>query len=138
MKQHDHLTIGQLARAAQVNVETIRYYQRKGLLQEPEKPPEGYRRYPATTLRQIDIIKRAQRVGFTLREISQLLSLGQGHCQDIRRLAEQKIAKIEQQLVDLQGMKETLVHLSNQCSEDLDQAQRCLLLDNLMNAPGEP
>ena len=70
------LTIGRLAQSAGVNVETIRYYQRVGLLKEPEKPAYGYRHYPPDTVARIRFIKRAQQLGFTLEEISELLSLG--------------------------------------------------------------
>jgi MerR family mercuric resistance operon transcriptional regulator len=67
------LTIGKLAKQANVTIETIRYYQRKGLLIEPEKPATGYRQYPPEAIARIQFIKRAQQSGFTLKEIAELL-----------------------------------------------------------------
>ena len=72
------LTIGKLAQSAEVNVETIRYYQQKHLLVEPIKPPQGYRIYPESYINRIKFIKRAQQLGFTLKEVSELLELGDG------------------------------------------------------------
>ena len=69
------LTIGQLARAAEVGVETIRYYEKRGLLAEPRRAPSGYRRYSPDALRRVQFIRRAKELGFTLREIGALLSL---------------------------------------------------------------
>ena len=73
------LTIGSLADEAGVNVETIRYYQRRGLMPEPDKPAQGYRRYDATTVKRVRFIKRAQALGFTLEEIGGLLKLDEAH-----------------------------------------------------------
>ena len=82
------LTIGQLATAAGVNVETIRYYQRLGLLDEPEKPAGGHRRYPAEQVKRLRFIKRAQALGFTLTEVAALLTLEQANaCTETRDLA---------------------------------------------------
>lgn len=79
---HRTLTIGKLAESAGVNVETIRYYQRRGLLDEPQKPVEGYRRYPAYMVKRIRFIKRAQALGFTLEDVTGLLRLDAvGHVQ---------------------------------------------------------
>ena len=75
---NEELTIGLLATAACVNVETIRYYQRRGMLGEPDKPPGGHRRYAASTVSRIRFIKRAQQLGFTLEEVINLLRLEDG------------------------------------------------------------
>ena len=91
-------TIGILAKAAEVNIETIRYYQRVGLITEPVKPLQGYRTYPSETLNRIKFIKRAQQLGFSLAEIAELLELGEGSCNDVRQRAEEKKAHIEQQI----------------------------------------
>ena len=88
------LTIGRLAKAAGVNVETIRYYQRVSLLTEPVKPYDGFRVYPDETINRIRFIKRAQKLGFSLKDIAHLLSLGDGHCDDAREQAEAKILDI--------------------------------------------
>ena len=92
------ITIGTLARKAGVNIETIRYYQRRGLLQEPPKPVEGYRLYPLESVQRILFIKRAQRLGFSLEEIINLLQLGEGNCNETKTLAMQKLSAIETRL----------------------------------------
>jgi MerR family mercuric resistance operon transcriptional regulator len=109
------LTIGRLACSAGVNVETVRYYQRRGLIIEPEKPAYGFRYYPAETVTRIQFIKRAQRLGFTLQEIGNLLDLGDGHCEDVHELAERKYSEIETQIADLLAMKKSLKRLLGDC-----------------------
>ncbi|MCW3480133.1 Hg(II)-responsive transcriptional regulator [Neisseriaceae bacterium JH1-16] len=110
------LTIGRLAEAAGVNVETIRYYQRRGLLDEPVKPLGGHRRYPADWAKRIHFIKRAQTLGFTLSEITGLLCLNDPcSCAEARELAAHKMALIEQKMADLSAMHEVLSGLIQQC-----------------------
>jgi len=109
------LTIGGVARAANVNVETVRYYQRLGLLLEPVKPSEGFRVYPPETLDRIRFIKRAQKLGFSLLDIAHLLELGDGHCDDVRKQAETKLIKIEAQIKDLRNMRKVLEKLVVEC-----------------------
>ena len=112
------LTIGLLARAAEVNVETIRYYQRRGLLEEPAKPPHGRRRYSGVAVRRVRFIKRAQQLGFTLEEVKSLLKLEDGQsCRETRLLAEQKLAAIEQRLADLTRVRRVLKGLIAECTE---------------------
>jgi len=115
MKQTS-LTIGRLAKAAGVNVETIRYYQRVGLVIEPVKPLEGFRVYPNETINRIRFIRRAQKLGFSLQDIAHLLELGDGHCDDVREQAEAKLAQIETQIKDLQAMRKTLKQLITECN----------------------
>lgn len=124
------LTIGKLARSADVNVETIRYYQRIGLLEVPRKPFGGFRKYPASDIARIHFVKRAQRLGFTLKEIAELLSLGEGRCDDVRALAEQKRALIDAQIKDLNAMRAVLDRLIHSCIED-DEPKHCSLIDAL-------
>lgn len=109
------LTIGRLARAAGVNVETVRYYQRVGLVSEPPKPSEGFRRYPPETVGRLQFIKRAQRLGFTLQEIADLLEFGEGQCRDMRTRAEIKRDQIIDQIHDLEALKATLDDLIRRC-----------------------
>jgi len=123
------LTIGKLATAADINVETIRYYQRTGLIQEPVKPASGYRVYPETTLQRILFIKRAQRLGFTLKEIEELLELGSDHCTDIREKAEKKRDLIQQQIKDLQALQNTLDNLIESCCQGADN--NCPIVESL-------
>ena len=110
------LRIGQLAAAVGVNVETIRYYQRRGLLDEPRKPLGGYRHYPADMAKRIRFIKRAKALGFTLEEIAGLLKLDEVRCcADTRALAAHKVALIERKLADLAAMRDALAELVRQC-----------------------
>ena len=110
------LTIGRVAKLAGVNVETIRYYQRRGLLAEPEKPHMGYRRYPADSVRHLRFIKRAQGIGFTLKEIAELLRLEEARaCAETRALAAYKMELIDQKLTGLAAMRNALAGLVRQC-----------------------
>lgn len=109
------MTIGRLARAGGVNVETVRYYQRRGLLITPGKPVSGVRRYTAEMLGRLRFIKRAQELGFTLREIAELLKLGDGSCQETRTIAERRLADIEARIRDLESMRDTLGKLIRTC-----------------------
>lgn len=110
------LTIGSLADEAGVNVETIRYYQRRGLMPEPDKQAQGYRRYDATTVKRVRFIKRAQALGFTLEEIGGLLKLDEAHaCAETRELASHKLQTIETKLADLVAMRKALTALLCQC-----------------------
>lgn len=109
------MTIGVLARRAGVNLETIRYYQRRGLIATPRKPLGGVRRYDAGALANLRFIKRAQQLGFTLKEIGDLLELGAGACAQTRSLAEARLADIELRLIDLKSMQQTLKRLIKAC-----------------------
>ena len=123
-------TIGILAKAAEVNIETIRYYQRVGLIAEPVKPLQGYRIYPSATLNRIKFIKRAQQLGFSLAEISELLELGEGSCSDVRQRAEEKRAHIEQQIHDLNNLRNTLTELISSCQSNSD-THHCAIVETL-------
>ncbi len=112
----DDLTIGMLAKRSGVNVETIRYYQRRNLLHEPSKPRSGYRQYLPEEVRRVRFIKRAQTLGFTLEEISGLLGLDEKKaCLETRDIAAQKLTLIEQKISDLSRMKKALSHLVRAC-----------------------
>lgn len=125
------LTIGKLAQAAGVSVETIRYYQRRGLLDEPAKPLGGHRRYAATQAKRLRFIKRAQVLGFTLAEVSGLLRLDQGcECAETRALAARKLALIEQKMADLAAMRLALGVLVQQCDAGAGGAA-CPIIDVL-------
>jgi MerR family mercuric resistance operon transcriptional regulator len=122
------LTIGKLAKQTEVTIETIRHYQRMGLLTEPEKPDSGYRCYASDAVIRIRFIKRAQQAGFTLKEIVTLLSLDGAHCADIRQLAEQKCQQIDQQIKDLTALRQILGTLVNDCQRTALSAH-CAILD---------
>ena len=111
------LTISQMAREAGVNVETIRFYQRRGLLSEPDKPLGGIRRYGRADVARVLFIKAAQRIGFTLDEIAQLLQLDDGtHCSEARTIAERKLADVRDRLADLQRIETALTQLVDRCA----------------------
>ena len=111
------LTIGKLAEQAGVNVETIRYYQRRGLLAEPKKPRGGYRRYSSDAAKRVRFIKRAQGLGFTLKEVTGLLRLdAAGACAETRELAAHKLALIDEKLAELEAMRKGLAALVAKCA----------------------
>ena len=113
----DNLTIGVLAKRSGVNLETIRYYQRRHLLEEPSKPLGGYRQYSLETVKRVRFIKRAQTLGFTLEEISGLLDLDERKaCLETREIAAQKLTSIEEKLSDLSRMKKALSRLVRACN----------------------
>ncbi len=125
------LTIGRLAEEAGVNVETIRYYQRRGLMLEPDKPEQGHRRYAVDTVKRVRFIKRAQALGFTLVEIGSLLELDETHaCAETRQLASHKLEKIEAKLVDLRAMRKALTTLLRQCDAGAMKGN-CPIIDAL-------
>ncbi|SFB11996.1 MerR family transcriptional regulator, mercuric resistance operon regulatory protein [Collimonas sp. OK607] len=112
------LTIGKLAKEAGVSIETIRYYQRLGLLDEPLKPAGGHRRYSDEEAKRLRFVKRAQALGFTLSEVGGLLALDEAcacTCTKTRALAAGKLALIEQKMIDLAAMHQVLAGLVQQC-----------------------
>lgn len=112
----DSMTIGVLAAAAGVNVETIRFYQRRRLLGEPNRPLGGIRRYGRNELARLHFIKAAQRLGFSLDEIGELLRLDDGaHCTAARRIAEHKLHDVRQKLADLRRIESALAELVERC-----------------------
>lgn len=125
------LTIGKLADAAGVSVETIRYYQRLGLLDEPTKPLGGHRRYAVEQAECLRFIKRAQALGFTLSEIGGLLRLDKGcACVETRALAVSKLALIEQKIADLAALQKNLFSLVQQCDAG-DGGLNCPIIEAL-------
>jgi MerR family mercuric resistance operon transcriptional regulator len=125
------LTIGRVAKLAGVNVETIRYYQRRGLLDEPEKPFGGYRRYPPEMVKRLRFIRRAKALGFTLAEVSALLGLEEAcACAETRALAAHKVDLIDQKLADLAAMRTALDDLVHQCDAG-EPAKGCPIIQVL-------
>ena len=128
------LTIGQVARESGVGVETIRFYQRKGLMPEPEKPYGSIRRYGAAELARVRFIKSAQRLGFSLEEVGELLKLEDGaRCSEARQLAEQKLVDVRQKLSDLQRIESVLAGLVARCSAVRGRVS-CPLIASLQEA----
>lgn len=115
-KAMDQFSIGAFAQAAGVNVETIRFYQRKGLLAEPDRPYGSIRRYGIADVTRVRFVKSAQRLGFSLDEIADLLRLEDGtHCEEASRLAEHKLKDVREKLADLQRMEAALSRLVHAC-----------------------
>jgi MerR family transcriptional regulator, copper efflux regulator len=132
------LTIGELAKHARVNRETVRYYERRRLLARPARSLSGYRMFPDEALRRLRFIRHAQALGFSLREIKELLALridSVDTCGRVRGRAELKIADIENRIRSLERMKRTLRGLVATCAQR-GKTNACPILDSL-EAPGE-
>lgn len=129
----EKMTISRLAGAAGVNVETVRFYQRSGLIEEPARPCSGYRTYGAEDVRRIRFIKRAQFLGFALNEIASLLKLeGSQTCADTRNLAVKKLAIVENKLNDLLVMKTALASMVARCDSEHSDAH-CPIIQALID-----
>jgi len=127
------LTIGHLAREAGVNLETVRYYERRGLLPKPPRSASGYRLFPSDAARRLRFIRRAQEIGFSLKEIRELLSLRVSRTttsRDIRARAEAKIVDIDARIRSLGSMKKALRKLTNGC-EGCVPVTECPILESL-------
>ncbi|HEX8957174.1 MAG TPA: MerR family DNA-binding protein [Burkholderiaceae bacterium] len=125
------LTIGRLAKAAGVGIETVRYYQRLGLLPAgaPLQQGQAFRHYPIDAVERIRFVKRAQGLGFSLDEISQLLQLNDGADRTrVRELARSRLDNVREKILDLQRMEGALAHLLHEC-EHSGAAQACPIIE---------
>ena len=135
------LTIGRVARQAGVNVETVRYYQQRGLVPEPAKPLGSFRRYSPGVVQRIQYIKRAQTAGFSLDEIALLLTLveNQRDCQQVRELIHRKRHTLRAQIETLQQRLEMLEALLKDCPQHAagvaKDAQSCAVIRYMMTLP---
>lgn len=112
------LTIGAVAKRVGVAIDTIRYYEREGLLPEPQRRPSGYRSYGEGTIAQLRFIRRAKQLGFTLEEIAELLALSADRQRGVKAVKErgqQRLAAIEQRIVELQHVRDGLAQLVESC-----------------------
>jgi len=124
------LTIGHIAQAAGVHVETVRYYQRRGLVSLPPKRVRGFRYYAPETASRVRFIKRAQALGMSLKEVQRLLRLdAKGACKETRSLAVAKLALIEQKLLDLATLRDVLRGLVAAC--DTPHGAACPIIEQL-------
>lgn len=133
------LQIGDVARAAGVNTQTLRYYERRGIVRPVRRSASGYRLYSSETTRIVRFIKRAQELGFTLDEIEDLLALsGNKHrtCNDVRKLADAKLVDIERKIAALRAMKRPLTALVKTCASRRGAAPDCPILDALGQPEG--
>ena len=127
------MKIGQVAERGGVNLQTIRYYEREGLLPAPPRLASGYRLFTEDTVRRVRFIKRAQELGFTLAEIRDLLTLRVDESRssgEVRSIAEAKIADIDGKIRSLAAMKRALTHLTNRCSGH-GPASECPILEGI-------
>src|SRR5439155_25689920 len=132
-KGMDRLSTGVVAKQGGVNLETIRYYERRGLLPKPPRTPAGYRAFDAEAVRRLRFIKQAQALGFSLKEVKELLALRvdpRTSCADVRRRAEAKIVDIDEKLRALRAMKRALVRLRAACAGQ-GPVSECAILESL-------
>ncbi|MBI4237542.1 MAG: heavy metal-responsive transcriptional regulator [Deltaproteobacteria bacterium] len=126
-------TIGKVARLTAVGIETIRFYEREGLIPEPPRRESGYRQYPPATIDRVRFIKRAKDLGFTLAEIKELLDLSvgpQATCADVKRKANEKIKEVDAKIADLKRIRQALNRLTDQC-RGKGPVSECPILENL-------
>lgn len=132
------LTIGQVAKEAGVGVETLRYYEREGLVKEPPRRASGYRQYSEDVVKRIHFIKRAQELGFSLKEIAELLALRvdpQTPSIEVKRRAEAKLVDIERKVEELLRMKRALQQITQLCTGQ-GPISECPILDVLEGGDG--
>jgi len=132
------MTIGQLAKKCNVNIETVRYYERRGLIPAASRRESGYRQFSDDTVKRIQFIKHSQEVGFTLKEISELLSLRvdpKTTCADIMRRTEGKISEVEKKIQALSRIKKALIKLRSTCS-GRGPTSECPILEALETVRG--
>ncbi len=123
-------TISKVAKELGINIETVRFYERKGLIEQPIKPSEGYRDYPLSTVNRIRFIKRSQELGFTLVEIEGLLSLSDRPCEQVKQLAAGKLSRVQEKIKDLKKLEKALKHMVIQCKSNPDESY-CPVIDAL-------
>ena len=127
------LTIGEVAKRSGIGLETVRFYERKGLIEEPPRTDSGYRQYPEDVVARLRFIRRAKELGFSLKEISELFSLRvdpDTTCADVKRRTDLKILDIEQKMSTLQTMKSALTKLGASCT-GMGPTSDCPILEAL-------
>jgi MerR family transcriptional regulator, mercuric resistance operon regulatory protein len=130
-------TIGHIAQAAGVNIETVRYYQRRGLVGLPPKRSRGFRYYAPETANRVRFIKRSQALGMSLKEVQRLLKLdAKGACKDTRSLAAEKLALVERKLADLTKLRDVLKGLLAAC--DQPHGTSCPIIEKLESEAAPP
>src|SRR5690606_3345496 len=130
----ERMRIGELARSAGVNVQTVRYYERRGLLPAASRLESGYREYTTASLDRLRFIRRAQELGFTLAEIDELLSLRLGRgttAAEMKSRAEQKIDAIDERIHELERIRSALAHLAGRCRGGKGPVGDCPLMEAL-------
>jgi MerR family mercuric resistance operon transcriptional regulator len=125
-------TIGVVAKELYINVETIKFYQRRGLIQQPQKPDSGYRRYSDSLINRIKFILKAKTLGFTLHEISSLLNLSD-NCKEIEFMGLQKLDVIRKKIDDLKKLESVITNLTTTCQSNQNK-RLCPIIDALSNS----
>jgi len=131
------LTIGELAQTCKVNLETLRYYERVGLMQPPPRSSSGHRQYPASAAERLAFIRRAQSLGFTLTEIRELLHLKQEKgelCTDVVKSIDTKLVEVDRKIADLRSIRSALGKMKELCHGDCLIGD-CPILENLEHSP---
>lgn len=123
-------TISKIAKEIGINIETVRFYERKGLIKQPVKPMQGYRQYPIETVNRIRFIRRSQELGFTLNEIESLLSLNDSPCGQVEELAKKKLMAVQTKQADLLLLEKALLEHIEQCQNNKDDTY-CPIIDSL-------
>jgi MerR family transcriptional regulator, mercuric resistance operon regulatory protein len=135
MMKRESLTIGALARRGGVNVETVRYYQRRGLLAVPARPLGGIRRYSSESAQRLRFIKRAQQLGFTLAEVAELLTIAGGtSCSSKCEIGASRLADIERRIADLVSMRQALAGLVEGCQSGARDELPCPVIEALASS----
>ena len=137
----DRLTIGEVARRAEIGVEKIRYYEREGLIPEPDRTESGYRQFPPDTVARLRFIAHAKRLGFSLKEIAELLALqidtpATAACEEVREHAETKLREVRERIAALRKMERVLTDLIGSC-RSRTSTDPCPILDSLESANNE-
>lgn len=122
-------TIGKLAKELNISVETVRFYERQGLIEQPLKPESGYRMYGDALANQLKFILKAKALGFTLKEIESLMSLS-GSCADIESMGLQKLNLIRNKIADLQRLEKVIQEMTDSCKANQDP-QSCPVINSL-------
>jgi len=136
--QQKPLTIGRIARQADVGIDTIRFYERRGLLPEPQRTDSGYRLYPPATIVRLRFIRRAKALGFSLDEIVTLLALQDagGPKAEVKAITHRKLGQIEAKITDLERMRDVLRELDRDCSGTGD-VRGCPIIETLSEESGD-
>ncbi len=127
------IAIGQLAKAGNVNIDTVRYYERKNLLMPEARTPSGYRRYSGDSIRRLRFIRKAQGLGFSLKEIGNMLDMSSAHdaeCGNIKQYAEKKIDDIQVRISDLQRIRDGLRQIAASCPGGDSPLENCTILEH--------
>ncbi len=130
---NEYIKTGELSREAGVNKETLRFYERKGLIKAPKRTDTGYRLFTQADIERVKFIKNAQKLGFSLNEISELLAIADGEvvrCDEVRKIAEEKLLYIREQIKSLYQLEQVLTELILQCKK-ADKINCCPIIESI-------